>query len=500
MQADRIRSIAIVGGGTAGWIAAATLARVFRRSGPSITLVESSEIGTIGVGESTIPPIVSFNRWLGLDENAFVRETNATIKLGIEFPDWYQLGHNYFHPFGPVGAPLDMVAFHHFWLRLRQEGDATDFTEYSLNTLAARLGRSAQPMRDPQNPNSRLAHAYHFDASLYAQFLRRQAEAGGVKRIDDKVQDVTLRGEDGFIESLTLSDGSRLEADFFIDCTGFRGLLIEGALKAGYDDWRQWLPCDRAVAVPCAGNGQLEPYPRATAREAGWQWRIPLQHRTGNGYVYSSRHISDDEAVTALMGRLEGPAEADPRLLHFTTGRRRKFFFKNCLALGLAAGFIEPLESTSIHFIQSGISRLMGCFPDRSFDPRGAAEYNRLTNMEYEQTRDFIVLHYKATARQDTAIWRECAAMAIPDSLAYKWKQFRSVGRVVIGNDELFTPASWIAVALGQGIVPERYDPLADILDDKTVSDQLANLRQMVSRTAQTLTSHRDFLAAAGRK
>jgi tryptophan halogenase len=500
MQADRIRSIAIVGGGTAGWIAAATLARVFRRTGPSITLVESSEIGTIGVGESTIPPIVSFNRWLGLDENTFVRETNATIKLGIAFPDWYRLGHDYFHPFGPVGAPLDMVAFHHYWLRRRQEGDTADFTDYSLNTIAARLGRSAQPARDPQNPNARLAHAYHFDASLYAAFLRRQAEAGGVKRIDAKVQDVRLRGEDGFIESLTLDDGTTLEADFFIDCTGFRGLLIEGALKAGYDDWRQWLPCDRAVAVPCAGNGHLESYTRATAREAGWQWRIPLQHRTGNGYVYSSRHISDDEAVSALMGRLEGAPEADPRLLHFTTGRRRQFFFKNCLALGLAAGFIEPLESTSIHFIQSGISRLMGCFPDRNFDPRGAEEYNRQTALEYEQTRDFIVLHYKATLRQDTPIWRECAAMPIPDSLTYKWEQFRSAGRVVTGNDELFTPASWIAVALGQGIMPEHYDPLADILDGKIVSDQLANLRQMVARTAESLTSHRDFLAAAGRK
>ena len=493
-QDNRIRSIVIVGGGTAGWIAAATLAKVFGGKGPAITLVESDEIGTIGVGESTIPPIVSFNRWLGLDEAQFLRETNATIKLGIEFPDWSHLGHTYFHPFGPIGAPLDMVAFHHFWLRLRQEGDATGLTEYSLNTIAARMGRSPQPASDPNNPASRLAYAYHFDASLYAAFLRRRSEAAGVRRVEGKVVDVTLRGEDGFIQSVTLADGQSLQADFFIDCTGFRGLLIEGALKAGYEDWRQWLPCDRAVAVPCEGNGALEPYTRATAREAGWQWRIPLQHRTGNGYVYCSRHISDDEAVATLLGSLEGRALGEPRVLRFNSGRRRKFFHKNCLALGLASGFIEPLESTSIHLIQSGISRLMGCFPDLSFDPRDAEEYNRLTAMEYEQTRDFIVLHYKLTTRQDTALWRECGAMAIPDSVAYKWEQFQAAGRVVITNDELFTPQSWVAVALGQGLMPQRYDPLADLPDTKSLRDQLASLRQLTQRTAQSLTGHREFL------
>jgi tryptophan halogenase len=496
---NRIQKIAVIGGGTAGWIAAATLAKVFRGSGMTITLVESNEIGTIGVGESTIPPIVSFNRWLGIDEAQFLQETNATIKLGIAFPDWSHIGHDYFHPFGPIGAPLDMVAFHHFWLRLRQEGDTTDLTEYSLNTIAARMGLSPQPTGGPNNPAARLAYAYHFDASLYAAFLRRRAEADGVKRMEGKIVDVRLRGEDGFVEGVTLADGRGLDADFFIDCTGFRGLLIEGALRAGYEDWRQWLPCDRAVAVACEGDGKLQPFTRATAREAGWQWRIPLQHRTGNGYVYCSRHISDDEATAALMSSLEGRAVAEPRVLNFTSGRRRKFFYKNCLALGLAGGFIEPLESTSIHMIQSGVSRLMGCFPDRSFDPRDADEYNRLTAMEYEQTRDFIVLHYKLTSRQDTALWRECQAMAIPDSLAYKWEQFRAAGRVVVTNDELFTPQSWIAVALGQGLIPQRYDALADLPDSRNVRDQLANLRQMVNRTAQTLMSHRDFLTRSGR-
>jgi tryptophan halogenase len=388
-----------------------------------------------------------------------------------------------------------MVAFHHFWLRLRQEGDATGLTEYSLNTVAARMGRSPQPASDPNNPASRLAYAYHFDASLYAAFLRRRAEAAGVRRVEGKIVDVKLRGGDGLIHSLTLADGSSLEGEFFIDCTGFRGLLIEGALKAGYEDWRHWLPCDRAVAVPCEGDGALQPYTRATAREAGWQWRIPLQHRTGNGYVYCSRHISDDQATQGLMGRLEGAALAEPRVLRFVTGRRRKFFYKNCLALGLAAGFIEPLESTSIHLIQSGISRLMGCFPDRSFDPRDAEEYNRLTAMEYEQTRDFIVLHYKLTARQDSTLWRECGTMAIPDSLVYKWEQFRAAGRVVITNDELFTPQSWVAVALGQGLMPQRHDPLADLPDSKSVREQLAGLRQLIHRTAESLTDHREFLA-----
>jgi tryptophan halogenase len=495
MQDNRIRSIVIAGGGTAGWTAAATLAKVFRGAGPTITLVESEEIGTIGVGESTIPPIVAFNRWLGLDEGQFLRETNATIKLGIEFPDWSHIGHNYFHPFGPIGTPMDMVAFHHFWLRRRQEGDTTPLTEYSLNTIAARTGRSPQPAADPQNPASRLAYAYHFDASLYAAFLRRRAEAAGVRRREGKIVDVKLRGEDGFIQSLTLSDGSNLEADFFIDCTGFRGLLIEGALKAGYEDWRQWLPCDRAVAVPCEGDGKLQPYTRATAREAGWQWRIPLQHRTGNGYVYCSRHTSDDQAAQTLLSHLEGNAIGEPRMLKFTTGRRRKFFYKNCLALGLAAGFIEPLESTSIHLIQSGIGRLMGCFPHRGFDPRDAEEYDRLTALEYQQTRDFIVLHYKLTTRQDSPLWRECGAMAIPDTLAYKWEQFRAAGRLVITSDELFTPQSWVAVAIGQGLIPEHYDPLADLPDGKSLSEQLASLRQLLDRTAQGLTPHRDFLA-----
>ncbi|HEX4273256.1 MAG TPA: tryptophan halogenase family protein [Rhizomicrobium sp.] len=496
MQDNRIRSIVIAGGGTAGWIAAATLAKVFRGAGPTITLVESEEIGTIGVGESTIPPIVGFNRWLGLDEKQFIRETHATIKLGIAFPDWSHIGHDYFHPFGPIGVPMDMVAFHHFWLRRRQESDATALTEYSLNAIAARTGRSPQPAADPQNPANRLAYAYHFDASLYAAFLRRRAEAAGVKRQEGKIVDVKLRGEDGFIQSLTLADGSSLEADFFIDCTGFRGLLIEGALQAGYEDWRQWLPCDRAVAVACEGDGALQPYTRATAQDAGWQWRIPLQHRTGNGYVYCSRHISDDQAAQTLLGGLEGAAAGEPRVLRFTTGRRRKFFYKNCLALGLAAGFIEPLESTSIHLIQSGISRLMGCFPHRGFDPRDAEEYDRLTAMEYQQTRDFIVLHYKLTTRQDTPLWRECGAMAIPDSLAYKWEQFRAAGRLVITNDELFTPQSWVAVAIGQGLIPERYDPLADLPDSANIAQQFAGLRQVLDRTAQSLTSHRDFLAA----
>jgi tryptophan halogenase len=495
MPADHIGSIVIVGGGTAGWIAAATLARVFRGAGPLITLVESAEIGTIGVGESTIPPIVGFNRWLGIDESQFLRETKATIKLGIEFPDWTQIGHRYFHPFGPIGTPMDMVAFHHFWLRRRQEGDDTGLTEYSLNTIAARLGKSPQPAT--ANPQSRLCYAYHLDASLYAALLRGQAERAGVRRVEGKVVDVKLRGENGFIQSLTLEGGASLEADFFIDCSGFRGLLIEGALQTGYEDWRHWLPCDRAVVTTCASDGALQPYTRATAREAGWQWRIPQQHRTGNGYVYSSRHISDDQAAAALLGGLEGPALGEPRQLRFTTGRRRKFFHKNCLALGLAAGFIEPLESTSIHMIQSGISRLMGCFPRRGFDPRDASEYDRLTGLEYEQTRDFIILHYKATARRDSALWRECSAMPIPDTLADKWEQFRAVGRVMVTNDELFTPSSWVAVALGQGLVPERYDPMADLPDGKKVREQLASLRQVIDRTAASLVSHRDFLAAA---
>ena len=493
---NRIKSIAIVGGGTAGWMAAATLSRVLRDGACKITVIESPEIGTVGVGEATIPTILAFNKWLGFDENDLMRRTQATIKLGIEFRNWGTLGHAYFHPFGQLGKPIDMVSFHHYWLKLRQLGERTDIADYALSGVAARLGRFARPPQDMSLVLSSLAYAFHFDAALYGQFLREHAQARGVTRIERKIADVALRGDDGFIEAIVLEDGQRLAADFFIDCSGFRGLLIGQALNVGYEDWTHWLPCDRAVAVPCASAGEPVPYTRSTAREAGWQWRIPLQHRIGNGYVYCSAFISDGEAAAKLMADLDGRPLAEPRLLKFTTGRRRKFFDKNCLALGLAAGFLEPLESTSIHLIQSGISKLIGTFPDRGFSPLDADEYNRIALNEFDQVRDFIILHYFATERDDAALWNYCRTMPIPDTLRYKIEQFRGSGRVVLYGDELFTPTSWIAVSLGQNIWPRSYDRLVDLHDIDQVRVYVERMRSLLRHAAEGLPTHRAFIDA----
>ncbi len=496
MDENRIRKIAIVGGGTAGWMAAATLARVLRDGRTAITLIESPEIGTVGVGEATIPTILSFNRWLGLDENELLRRTQGTIKLGIEFRNWSRLDHTYFHPFGQLGTPIEMVAFHHYWLKLRSMGDSSPLTDYSLSGTAALLGRFARPVRDPKLVLSSMAYALHFDAGLYAQYLREFAQARGVQRLERKVMDVSLRSSDGFIESLLLDDGARVEADLFIDCSGFRALLIGDALKVGYEDWSHWLPCDRAVAVPSENTGAPALYTRSTAREAGWQWRIPLQHRTGNGYVYCSRHISDDAAAATLLANLEGKALAEPRALRFTTGRRKQIFHKNCLALGLSAGFVEPLESTSIHLIQSGISRLIGVFPGRDADPLDVAEYNRQAIAEFDQVRDFVILHYWATDRSDTPLWDYCRNMEIPDTLRYRVEQFRGAGRVVLAADELFTAPSWIAVSTGQNIWPKRYDRLVDLMDENEIRGRLAQLKGLIHRTAEAMPPHADFLAA----
>jgi tryptophan halogenase len=494
MQDRRIRRILIVGGGAAGWMTAAALSRAMTPQFCEIELVESADIGIVGVGEATIPPIVLFNQVLGIDENDFVRRTQATFKLGIQFRDWTRLGHSYFHPFGRHGIDIDMLPLHQHWLRLRALGERSAIDDYAMAWAAASRGKFAHPSPDPRSPLSTFAYAYHFDAGLYAGYLRAQAEARGVKRTDGRIVDVKLRGMDGHIENVVLEGGRSLSADFFIDCSGFRGLLIEQALATGYEDWTHWLPCDRAMAVPCASAGELTPYTRSTARAAGWQWRIPLQHRIGNGYVYCSRYLSDDEAAATLLANLDGAPLADPRPLRFTTGQRRKFWNRNCVAIGLAAGFMEPLESTSIHLIQTGITKLLELFPDRDFDPVLSDEYNRRTQHEFDRIRDFLILHYRSVERDDSPLWNYTRSMAIPPLLEAKMEMFRRHGHIVEHGYEPFHNPSWLAVFLGQGVTPERYDPLADNADADQVRKQLEAMRRVIGAAADSLPTHADFI------
>jgi tryptophan halogenase len=489
-----VRNIVIVGGGTAGWMAAAALSRAF---GPSLTirLIESEEIGIIGVGEATIPQIRLINAFLGLDENEMMRATQASFKLGIQFNNWARLGDSFLHAFGNIGLPLGLLTFHHYWLRARAEGVAGPLWDYSLNAAAAMKNRFD---RLEQIGGSRLGgikYAFHFDAALYAAYLRRHAEAWGVKRLEGKVVDVALRGGDGFIESVALESGERVAGDLFIDCSGFRALLIEGALKAGYDDWTRWLACDRAVAAPCEHGSTFRPYTQATARKAGWQWRIPLQHRVGNGHVYSSAHMSDDEAAAILLGNLEGKALAEPRFLKFTTGMRRNTWVKNCVAIGLSSGFMEPLESTSIHLFQASISRLVSMFPDKHFDKALIAEYNRQTRFEFERIRDFIILHYYANERDDAEFWKACAAMSVPDELKAKIELFRTTGRIYREHEELFTEVGWLQVMLGQGITPERHHPVADSLESEKLAGFMQDVRTLIERAAAGMPRHEEFIA-----
>ncbi|WP_027328124.1 tryptophan halogenase family protein [Marinimicrobium agarilyticum] len=490
-----VRRIAIVGGGTAGWMVAAALGKLLQYHPCEVVLIESPEIGTVGVGEATIPPIQLFNRLLQIDEHEFLRETRGTYKLGIEFVDWFQKGHTYFHPFGRYGADLENVPFHQYWRKLAQRGEGGALSEYSLPTVAAYRGRFAPPDANPRSVLSNIAYAYHLDATRYAAYLRSYAEARGVQRWQRTVKGATLRPDDGFIDAVVFDDGSQLEADFFIDCSGFKGLLIEEALHTGYEDWRHWLPCDRAVAVPCEANEAPRPYTRSTALEAGWQWRIPLQHRLGNGYVYCSDFLSDDEAQATLLDRLDGKPLADPKALRFTTGKRKRAWNKNCLAVGLAAGFMEPLESTSIHMIQSAIAKLMTVFPDRAFDPVDIAEYNRLTDTEFERIRDFLILHYKATQRDDAPLWRYTREMSIPDSLQHKLDLYQSRGRVFRYDEELFADTSWVAVFEGQGVIPKRYDPLVDTYELDRLRAVAAKMRQTIAAGAESMLTHDEYIA-----
>ncbi len=497
MQANPIQRAVIVGGGTAGWMTAALLARAM---GPrlAITLVESDEIGTVGVGEATIPQIRHVNAFLGIDEDELMRAVKGTFKLAIQFNDWRRIGDSYLHAFGDIGLPLGLAPFHHYWLRDRHErGEAAPgLWAYSINAAACAQNRFARMDRLGSSPMTGPRHAYHLDAGLYGQYLRKRCDPGQVQRVEGKVVEVRLRQDNGFIESLQLADGRVIEGDLFVDCSGFRGLLIEGALKAGYDDWTHWLPCDRAIAVPSARVAPMRPYTQASARAAGWQWRIPLQHRNGNGHVFCSRFISEDEATATLLANLDGEPLAEPRTLRFTTGARRRFWIRNCVALGLASGFMEPLESTSIHMIQSGINRLISLVPDKHCDPALSDEYNRQTRFEYERIRDFLVLHYRATERDDSAFWRHCAAIDIPPGLAERMELFRRSGQIVRQGEELFTEVGWLQVMLGQGVVPQAYLPVADALPVAELEGFLGNMRTLVQRAAATFPEHGQFIAA----
>ena len=490
--------VVIVGGGTAGWMSAAGIRRQLRTEDYSVTLIESDDIGTVGVGEATLPHIKLFNDMLGIDEAQFMRETRATFKLGIQFCNWDRPGCGYLHPFGAFGEPWGGVEFQHHWLRAQQAGGVRfSLQDYSYSVVAARNNAFEFPNEDRKSIRSTYAYAYHFDAGLYAAYLRSWAVERGVRRIEGQVCDVN-RNSMGDLDVLTLKSGERIAGDLFIDCSGFRSLLLGGVLGVAWRDWTHWLPCDRALAVPCKRVGALTPYTRATAQRAGWTWRIPLQHRTGNGYVFSSQFIKDCEAQDTLLTALDGAAQGEPRLLRFSPGRRERAWSGNCVAIGLASGFLEPLESTSIYLIQAAVIDLINLMPrlgSTGTDLRLADEFNRLNDMQYERIRDFLVLHYTANGRSGEPLWDYVRSMPLPDSLVHKIELFRS--RAALPNYQygLFARDSWLSVLVGQGIIPTGYDRLADAFALSTLDERLSELRGRIQTNVDAMSSHGAFIA-----
>ena len=494
MNNTAIKNVVIAGGGTAGWMTAAALSRFLSKE-TRIYLVESDAIGTIGVGEATIPPLSDYNALLGIKEYDFLRETGGSYKLGIEFIDWGRIGQSYFHPFSTYGLDLQGVHFHQFWSKQRLAGETHSLDEYSICAMAAHAGKFMRPnLSDPQSPLAQLRHAYHVDATKYAAYLRKYAEKRGVMRIEGRINDVKLNAESGDIVSLQLENGKHIEGDFFVDCTGFRALLIEGALNTGFEDWSHWLPCDRAVALPCKSTREFVPYTRSVATRAGWQWRIPLQHRIGNGQVYCSEYMSDDEAVGSLMGIVEGEPLATPNLLRFKTGRRKQAWKKNCVAIGLSSGFLEPLESTSIHLIQEGIAKLIALFPDKPVNGLERDTYNGIMGANFEYVRNFLILHYHATERNDSGFWDYVRNMPIPEKLQHNLSMFRHNGRFFGARDDLFTISSWVAVMIGQNILPASYDPVVDGVPDKQIKEMMADIRNVYSEAAAHMPPHSAFI------
>jgi tryptophan halogenase len=494
VSASLLREVVIVGGGSAGWMSAAALATALEGR-YRIRLVESEEIGTVGVGEAAIPSIQRFNQFLGIEESDFLRATNGTFKLGIEFSGWGDEDSHYIHGFGRIGQQLASVPFHQYWNRMRRLGRAGPLGDYAIACAAARAGRFARP--DPslgESPLADIAYAYHFDATAYARYLRSLAEARGVERIEGKIRGATLAA-DGSVDQLVLEDGRRIAGQLFVDCSGFRALLIGETLGTPFEDWSHWLPCDRALAVPCEPAGPLLPLTRSTARRAGWQWRIPLRHRTGNGHVFCSSHMSEDEAAAILLANLDGAPLAEPRLLRFKAGRRSLAWNSNVVALGLAGGFLEPLESTSLHQVQTAIARLIEFFPDAGFHPADVAEYNRQSAFETERIRDFIILHYHLNRRSGSAFWRDCAAMAVPQTLMHKMALYRARGRLLRIDNELFAEPAWLQVFEGQGLRPEGHHPLVDLRSEAEVEAYLAGVREVIGNCVRAMPAHAEVLA-----
>jgi tryptophan 7-halogenase len=494
MEEESKLKVVVVGGGTAGWMTAAALTKLLPTR-CEVHLVESEAIGIVGVGEATLPHIRAFNERLGIDEAEFMAATRATFKLGIEFRDWGQVGDSYIHPFGTFGRGDSEVEFHHYWTRLYRDGVAPPpIGDFSMAVTMATLNRFARPDPDPAKLASTFSYAYQFDATLFAPFLRRLAEQMGTKRTEGRIVDVELDNATGDITAVKLETGQRIKGDLFIDCSGFFSLLIGKTLEEPFEDWAQWLPCDRAVAMPCRTRTALTPYTSAIAMPGGWRWRIPLQHRTGNGYVYSSAHMSDDEARDALTAAVEGERIAEPRVLKFKAGRRRRSWVRNCIGIGLASGFLEPLESTSIYLIQAAITSLVELFPIDGISPRDRDEFNRLIDLEYDRIRDFLILHYHATERTDSPFWNYVRTMEVPDTLHEKIDLFRSRGRVAKYREGVFLDASWIAVYIGQRVVPQAYDMRADLPSARALTDAMAALHTEVWASASALPDHRDYI------
>ena len=493
-----IERVVIVGGGTAGWMTAAAFSRLKSAHPLDVVLIESEQIGTVGVGEATIPPFVQFNKLLEIDERELLAKVQGSFKLGIQFVNWGKRGHSYFHPFGAYGYEVDGISFHQLWHKLHKAGDPRPIQVFNAETMAAMFQRFARTADDHPEDLPPINYAYHLDAGRYARFLRDYAETRGVERLEGRIEDVRLDGETGHVRAVAIEGGREIAGDLFIDCSGFRGLLIEQALETGYEDWTHWLPCNRAVALPCNRDDGSQPLPftKSTAWSAGWQWQVPLQHRNGNGHVYSADHMADQEALDILLANLAGKPTAEPNFLRFTSGRRKKFWNKNVVAIGLAAGFMEPLESTSIHLINTAITKLISVLSLSGITQVQEDVFNRLTGREYARIRDFIILHYKATSRDDTEFWNYCRTMSIPDTLEEKIAMFRLNGQIFREEDELFTETSWAAVMMGQGIAMEGRNPMADRLVLSELKQEIDGIEQSIRHLVNHMPAHGQFLKA----